>query len=71
MLKTIFAVGVFTLLGLFALKLVFGIFGFAFGLLGGLMWLALKIALIGGAVYVAIHLVSPDTARRIRARWGD
>jgi hypothetical protein len=70
MLKTIFVVGVFTLLGLFALKLVFGVLGFAFSLFGGLLYLALKIALIGGVVYLVIRVVSPSTAAKLRSTWG-
>lgn len=66
MLRTIFTVGIFALLGLFALKLVFGILGFAFGIFGALLVLAVKVALLGGAVYLVIALVSPETARRIR-----
>jgi hypothetical protein len=69
MLRTIFAVGVFTLLGLFALQLVFGVLGFAFGILGALLVLAIKIALVGGVVYLVIRVVSPETARRLRSRW--
>ena len=37
MIRTIFAVGIFTLLGLFALKLVFGVLGVAFTLFGFLL----------------------------------
>jgi hypothetical protein len=69
MLRTIFAVGIFTLLGLFALKLVFGILGFAFGIFGALLVLAIQIAVVGGVVYLAIRVVSPETARRLRSRW--
>lgn len=71
MLRTILTVGVFTLLGLFALKLVFGIFGFAFALLGSVLWLAVKVAVIGAVVYLGIRIVSPDTARKLRSRWND
>lgn len=71
MLRTIFTVGVFTLLGLFALKLVFGILGVAFGLLAFFLGWAVKIALVGGVVYLAIRIVSPETARKLRARSGD
>jgi hypothetical protein len=71
MLRTIFAVGIFTLLGLFALKLLFGIMGFAFGIFGALLVLAFKVALLGGVVYLVIALVSPETARKLRAKSGD
>jgi hypothetical protein len=69
MLRTIFAVGIFTLLGLFALKLVFGVLGFAFGILGALLVWAVQIAVVGGVVYLVIRVVSPETARRLRSRW--
>jgi hypothetical protein len=70
MIRTIFAVGIFALLGLFALKLVFGILGFAFGIFGALLIIAFKIALLGGAVYLVIRIVSPETARKLRERSG-
>jgi len=69
MIRTVFMIGLFALLGLFALKLVFGLFGVLFGLLGVLLWLALRIALVGLAVYFVIRIVSPDTAERLRSKW--
>jgi hypothetical protein len=69
MFRTFLTVGVFFLVGLFILKLFFGIFG---GLLMVLLWLAflaLKIAIIGAIVYFVVRIVSPDTARRWRERW--
>lgn len=70
MLRTIFAIGLFAVLGLFALRMVFGIFGFLFHLLGGLLVFAFKIALIGLVIYIIIRIFSPDTARKIR-NWGE
>lgn len=69
MLRTIFTIGLFALLGLFALKLVFGIFGTLMGLFGWLLVLAVKIAIIGLILYVIVRIVSPDTARRMREKW--
>jgi hypothetical protein len=66
MLRTIFAIGLFAVLGLFALKLVFGVFGILFGLLGGLLYFAIRIAIIGLIIYVIIRIFSPDTARKLR-----
>ena len=37
---------------------------------GFLLGLALKIALIGGVVYLAIRIVSPSSASKLRDRWG-
>ena len=70
MLRTIFAIGLFAVLGLFALKLVFGVFGVLFGLLGGLLFFAIRIAVIGLIIYVIIRIFSPDTARKMR-NWGN
>jgi len=70
MLRTIFTIGLFAVLGLFALKLVFGVFGMLFGLLGGLLYFAIRIAILGLIIYVVIRVVSPATARRLR-HWGD
>ena len=69
MLRTIFMIGLFALAGLFVLNLIFGILPFLFGLLSGLFWLAVKIALVGGVVYLAIRIFIPDTARRLREKW--
>ena len=69
MLRTIFTIGLFALLGLFLLKLAFGVFGVLFALLIGLLVIALKIALVGFVIYLVIRLFSPDTARKMRSRW--
>jgi hypothetical protein len=69
MLRTIFTIGLFALLGLFALKLVFGIMGPLFALFLWLLVMAIKVAIIGALIYLVIRLASPDTARRMRERW--
>ena len=69
MLRTIFSIGLFALLGLFLLKIVFGILPWFFALMIGLLTLAVKIALIGGAIYLLVRIFSPDTARRMRERF--
>jgi hypothetical protein len=69
MLRTIFTVGLFAILGLFALKLMFGILPALFGLLFWLLGLAIKIAIVGGLIYLVIRIFSPDTARRLREKW--
>ena len=69
MLRTIFAVGVLAILGLIALKFVFGIFGWLVALMFWLLWLAIKIAIVGALIYLVIRIVSPETARRLRERW--
>ena len=69
MLQTIFMIGLFALAGLFILKLFFGLFGFAFGLLGFLFFFALKVAIVGALIYLVIRIFSPDTARKLRQKW--
>jgi hypothetical protein len=69
MLRTIFAIGIMALLGLFALKFIFGVFGGLMSILFGLLSLAIKVAGIGLLVYLVIRIISPDTARNLRERW--
>jgi hypothetical protein len=69
MLRTIFMIGLFAILGLFALKIVFGLFGVLFAIFWVVLWWAIKIAIIGLLIYFVIRLVSPDTAHRLRSRW--
>ena len=69
MLRTIFAVGALSLVGIVLLRFVFGIFAGLVGLAFWLLFLAVKIALIGLVVYLIVRIVSPDTARRFRERW--
>ena len=71
MLRTVFMIGLFALLGLFALRLAFGLFGFLFTLLMVLLWWAVKIAIIGLIIYFVIRIVSPDTASRLRSKWSN
>jgi len=70
MLRTIFMIGLFAVLGLIALRIVFGILPGIIGLFVGLAFFALKIAAIGLIIYLLIRVFSPDTARRLRERNG-
>ncbi len=65
MFRTLFYVGVITLVGLVALRLVFGLLGPLVSLLIALLWLAARIVLVGAVVYFVIRIVSPATAQRI------
>ena len=69
MLRTVFTIGLFAVLGLIALKLVFGVLPALIGLFIWLAVLALKIALVGFLLYLVIRVFSPDTARKLRERW--
>ena len=66
MFRTIFMIGLFALVGLFLLNVVFSILG---SLLGTLIGLAIKILIIGAVAYLLIRIFSPDTARRLREMW--
>ena len=65
MLRTLFTVGIVALLGLVALKLVFGLLGPLVSLLFWLVGLALKVLLLGAVLYFVVRMVSPATAERI------
>ena len=69
MLRTVFTIGLFALLGLFVLNLAFAVLPMVIGLVMGLLGIALKIALVGLLIYVVIRIFSPETARRMRERW--
>ena len=69
MLRTIFTIGILALLGLFALKIAFGLFGWLFAVLFALLGLAIRVAIIGALIYLVIRIFSPETARRMRERW--
>lgn len=66
MIRTILMLGLFAMVGLFVLKLVFGLFGAFVALMIWLLVLAVKVALIGGVAYLALRVFSPGTARRLR-----
>jgi hypothetical protein len=65
MLRTLFTVGLIAMLGLVALKLVFGLLGPLVGLLFMLIGFAIRVVLIGAVIYFVIRVVSPSTAERI------
>ena len=69
MLRTIVMIGLFALLGLFALKVAFGLFGFLFAILLTLLVWGIKIAIVGLIIYFVIRIVSPDTASKLRSKW--
>lgn len=69
MLRTIFTIGLFAVLGVVALGFLFNIFTALIGIAIFLLTVAIKIALIGLVIYVVIRIVSPETARRMRERW--
>lgn len=69
MLRTILMIGLFAVLGLFALRLIFGVLVSLFSLFAIFLVWALKIAVVGVLIYVLIRIFSPETARRLREKW--
>ena len=69
MLRTLFTIGLVAVLGLFALKIVFGLLGPLVALLLMLLVFAFKIGVICLLVYLVIRIFSPDTASRIDSRF--
>ncbi|PYO11097.1 MAG: hypothetical protein DMD30_01315 [Gemmatimonadetes bacterium] len=69
MLRAIFMIGLFAMLGLFAVGMVFKLFGGIVGLTFWLVALALKVVIVGGLLYFGIRVLSPGTAARIREKF--
>lgn len=65
MLRTLFTIGLIAMLGLVALKVVFGLLGPLVGLLFMLVGFAIRVLLIGAVLYFVVRVVSPSTAERI------
>ena len=63
MLRTVFTIGLFAVLGLIALKLVFGVLPALIGLFMWLAWQALVILCIGFVIYLVIR---KGRIRRVR-----
>ena len=68
-LKTIFSIGLMAIVGLIVLKFAFGILGGVLALFLALAFLAVYILLVGAVAYLALRVVAPDTARRLRNRF--
>ena len=62
MLRSLMGFAVLAIVGLLGVKLVFGLLGFVLSLLKSVLWLAV----IGFLFYLALSVLSPRTARRIR-----
>ena len=69
MLRTIFMVGLFAVLGIIALNVVFGVLGALLGIFWVLLWWAVKILILGAILYFIIRIFSPDTARKMKDKW--
>jgi hypothetical protein len=69
-IRTIFMIGLLAFVGLFALKLFFGILGGVFGILFSLIGLAIPVLVIGAIIYVLMLVFMPDTARGMKEKFG-
>lgn len=65
MLKTLFTIGVVAIVALYVLKFL-GVI--VFGVLGPLLGVAIKVLAVGAVVYLAVRIVAPDSARRLREK---
>ncbi len=70
MLRTIFMIGLIAFVGLFVLRMAFGILGGLFGILFWLLGMAIPVLLLGLVVYAVIRIFSPDTAKDLRDKFG-
>ena len=62
MLRTILGYAVLAVVGILALKLIFGLLSVAFSL----FWVVLWLALLGFVFYLILKVVSPSTAQRVK-----
>jgi hypothetical protein len=62
-------IGLFAMLGLFAVGMVFKLFGGILALTFWVVAVALKVLIVGGVLYLGVRLVAPDTAARLRDRF--
>jgi hypothetical protein len=69
MLRTIFGIGAIALLGLFALKVFFGLFGVLFALFFALLFWAIKIAIVGAVIYLVLRIFMPETAKGLEEKF--
>jgi hypothetical protein len=69
MLRAIFMIGLFAMLGLFAVGLVFNLFGGIVHLTFWLVALAVKVLIVGGLLYFGVRILSPGTAARLREKF--
>jgi hypothetical protein len=70
MLRTIFTIGLLALVGLFVLRLVFGILGGVFSIIFALLGMAIPVLVLGSIIYVVVLVFAPDTARDWRQKFG-
>ena len=62
MIRNLLGFAIFAVVAMFALKLVFGLFGLVLGLFGAVLWFAF----LGLIMYQILKLFAPETAARVR-----
>ncbi len=62
MLRNLFGFAVFAVVAIFALKVVFALFGLALGLVVTAAWLAF----VGFIIYLVLRILAPGAAARVR-----
>ncbi|NIM52410.1 MAG: hypothetical protein GTN62_13970 [Gemmatimonadales bacterium] len=62
MVRALVGYSVLAIIGIIALKLVFGLLSIAFHILWVLLWLAA----LGFVFYLVLKIISPSTARRVK-----
>ena len=64
MVRTLTGYAILGIIGVLALKLLFGVIGFAFSLL----WTLLSLAAVGFVFYLILKIINPEAARRVREK---
>ena len=62
MLRNMFGFAALAVVAMIAIKFFFGIFGIIISLLGALLWFAF----VGFLIYLALRVLSPSTADRVK-----
>jgi hypothetical protein len=70
MLRTIFIIGLLAFVGLYVLKLAFGILAGAFSIFFYILGMAIPVLILGALIYVLTLVFAPDTAREWRQKFG-
>ncbi len=71
MLRTIFMIGLLAFVGLFVLRIAFGILGGLFSILFWLIGMAIPVLIVGALIYIGALVFAPDTARSWREKFGN
>lgn len=70
MFRTAATVTVAAFVGLVVLRVVLGVMGGMVGLFFGAVFLVAKLAILALIIYFVLSMISPDTAKRVRAAVG-